>query len=90
MNENDLRNNKEALQAALKDLIKMVKEATDKLIIGDISELEGLDGTVNIVCMAVEKSEPEIAKAVEPLMAEMIASLEILARELRVFQEQNG
>ena len=90
MNENNLKNNKEALQDALKDLIKMVKEATDKLMMGDVSELEGLDETVDIVCMAVEKSEPEIAKAVEPLMAEMIASLEILARELRLFQEQNG
>lgn len=84
----ELINNKEELQKALRELIDIIKNVSDEIARGEINELEGLDEKVEIVCASVEKSTQEIAVAIEPLMAEMIACLEVLAGLIRDFQEQ--
>ena len=83
-----LINNKEEIQRTLKDLSDVIKNATDVISSGEEIDLDGLDDKVDIACTAVEKSTPEIARSVEPQMAEMIASLEVLAGILKSFQEE--
>ena len=83
LNEKELIDNEPALKKGLKEVVQYLRETSAQLQNGEVVELEGLDEKVDAICMAAEKSKPQIARALEPLMADMIAELEVLALHLK-------
>lgn len=83
LNEKVLIDNEPELRKGLKEVVEYLREASAQLQNGDVVELDGLDEKVDLLCMAAEKSKPQIARSLEPLMADMIAELEVLALHLK-------
>lgn len=83
LNEQALIDNEVELRKGLKEVIGFLREASAQLQNGEVIELDGLDEQVDTICLAAEKSKPQIAKTLEPLMADMIAELEVLALHLK-------
>jgi hypothetical protein len=75
--------NKEEFKQEIKELISYIDEETTQIMNGEERDLSGLDDKVDHFCQKIEAAEADIAQDLEPLMADMISSLERLAGVLQ-------
>ncbi len=81
------------LKQRFEDLIAYINKANEDVLSDKVGELTELDKDVTALCRDVESAEPELARDIQPLMAEMISKLDELAQSLTEFQqrqEENG
>ena len=76
-----------SLTERLQELIEFIEKANHSMDEGAVPSLGNLDQTVALLCSDVEKSEPEIARQAQPLMAQMITKLDELAVKLQNLQQ---
>lgn len=70
----------------INDITAFIKEADSKARDGKLVDITHLDMDVGVLCREIEESEPDMAKAVEKEMGEMILALDHLAEGLKQFQ----
>lgn len=69
-------------------LIEFVEVSAQQVEGGNMPDLTSLDNDVSVLCQDVESADSETAKAVQPMMSNMIAKLDQLAQVLTRFQTQ--
>lgn len=75
------------IKTRMQELTSFVIQANDSIQAGQMVDLQGLDDEVASLCDRTLALSPEKAADIQPLMAEMISSLEELGRSLEVFQQ---
>ncbi|MBX2835061.1 MAG: hypothetical protein KTR28_08845 [Micavibrio sp.] len=74
------------LERHIEHLISCVDEAHIALKNNTVVDLGTLENDVNAVCDLVSHLPPERARALQPLMADLIARLDVLAEDLQNFK----
>ncbi len=74
----------------LRSIIDYVRDCQVRVAKGEIMDLEGLDKNVVAVCDAIGKLPQAESQAMESQMAQLIDSLETLARMMKEQQENYG
>ena len=80
--------NTEKLQARFDHLIAFIEQATTETAEGKTSDLSDLDKQVTDICAEVQEAKPDIAKDLQPSMAQLISKLDTLEQALRASQEK--
>ncbi len=78
------------LKHRFKELIEYINEANSRVLDGQIHTLKDLEQKVNALCDDALSAEANIAKEMQPLMAETVSKLEALASNLIEFKKQHN
>ena len=78
---------KEQIETRLTEITAFIIESTEKVEGGEMVDLSGLDDEIASLCERTVALPPEMAQAVQPTMAEMIAQLEKLGAALKNYQD---
>lgn len=76
------------LRSRFDGLITLIEKAHQNIESDILMKLSTLDQDVNALCEDVEKSEPKVARDVQPLMAELITKLDGFAQGLIAYQQR--
>ena len=79
--------NREQIETRMRDLTNFITQASDAVRAGQMVKLTHLDDEVASLCDQSVALPPQEAAQIQPVMAEMIGSLEELARALKEYQE---
>lgn len=77
-----------AVARRLKSVIDYVHDCERRVALGEIMELEGLDGNIVEICDAIAALPGPEAEALEPQMGILIEKLESLAQAMKEQQER--
>lgn len=79
--------NADDIRARMEKLTDFIREAENSVRDGKIADLTGLDRDVALICNKAVALPPEQARDIQPMMAELIGSLESLSTALMSFKE---
>lgn len=79
--------NREQIETRMRDLTNFIAQAADRVRAGEMVTLTHLDDEVASLCDQSIALPPHDALQVQPVMAEMIGTLEELARALKEYQD---
>ncbi len=77
------------LQEQIENMILLVEGADRKVREGVIVDMNSLESDVAALCARVTQSDPVLARAVQPLMADLITRLDQLVVSLDDFKTQH-
>lgn len=77
----------EDIQSRMQDIRRFIVDSTARLRGGELVSLEGLNSDVAALCTRAVSLPPEQVSEIQPLMADMIDSLETLAATLKEYQQ---
>lgn len=69
-------------------MITFLESLLARVDAGELVPLDHLDHDVDTLCKEVESAAPEIAREVQPIMAQMIHKLDELVEALNSYKEQ--
>ncbi len=67
-------------------IIHFLDDLLQRTADGELAPLGSLDHDIDVLCKEVKNSAPEIAREVQPIMAQMIAKLDVLVEELNIYK----
>lgn len=76
----------EDIQSRMQDICTFIADSTAKIEAGELVSFSGLDGDVAVLCERAASLPPEDVEQIQPLMTDMITSLETLAAALKKYQ----
>lgn len=71
------------LREQFEKMIAFVRDADRRVMEGEVVTLTTLDRDVARFCDLLDRADPDVARDIAPLMAEMVSALEELAQTLR-------
>ncbi len=76
----------EQLKTRLREQIDILDDALFKIRNRELVALDRMEHTIAAICNDIQTGDPETARTMGPLMADMIARLEEMALALKDFQ----
>ena len=78
------------LQTKLEAMIRVVHDAQVQIDQENVADLSSLERDVGALCTCMSTTSPADARELQPLMAEMIAALDDLAKSLQRLKEKQA